>query len=130
VLKATGQFADGQPIQKIPLAKETYDGVQHAFFKQRLQALNKPQKTLNMEKHLTKFGAERVSQEASASRAEAHDKFKKADASSELRRVQINKLQRNAGFMEEWHQKGVDNWKKNMTIKKDREANQLEFDYK
>jgi len=32
--------------------------------------------------------------------------------------------------MEEWHRKGVDNWKKNMTIKRDREANQLEFDFK
>ena len=42
VLKATGQFADGQPIQKIPAAKEKYDGVQHAFFKNRLETLNKP----------------------------------------------------------------------------------------
>jgi hypothetical protein len=32
--------------------------------------------------------------------------------------------------MEEWHQKGVDNWKKNMTVKRDRESGQLEFDYK
>lgn len=31
----------------------------------------------------------------------------------EMRRIQINKLQRNAGFMEEWHQKGVEDWKKN-----------------
>jgi len=40
-----------------------------------------------MEKHLTKFGAERVSQEAHAGRADAHDKNKKADATSDLRRV-------------------------------------------
>ena len=47
-----------------------------------------------------------------------------------MRRIQINKLQRNAGFMEEWHQKGVDDWKKNQKRKKDRESKQLEFDYK
>jgi hypothetical protein len=29
----------------------------------------------------------------------------------EIRRAQINKLQRNAGFMEEWLQKGVEDWK-------------------
>ena len=47
-----------------------------------------------------------------------------------MRRIQINKLQRNAGFMEEWLQKGVDDWKKNQEIKKERENSQLEFDYK
>lgn len=40
-----------------------------------------------MEKHLTKFGAERVSQESNAQRAEGNAKAKKADASSDLRRV-------------------------------------------
>ena len=48
----------------------------------------------------------------------------------ETRRAQINKLQRNAGFMEEWQQKGVEDWKKNQSIKKDREKTQLEFEYK
>jgi len=33
----------------------------------------------------------------------------------------MNKLQRNAGFMNEWHQKGYDDWKVNMTTKKERE---------
>ena len=47
-----------------------------------------------------------------------------------MRRIQINKLQRNAGFMEEWHQKGVEDWKRNQKRKKDRESKQLEFDYK
>lgn len=32
--------------------------------------------------------------------------------------------------MEEWLQKGVEDWKKNQTIKKDRERRQLEFEYK
>ena len=32
--------------------------------------------------------------------------------------------------MEEWHQKGVEDWKKNQKRKKDRESKQLEFDYK
>jgi hypothetical protein len=39
----------------------------------------------------------------------------------EIRRAQINKLQRNAGFMEEWLHKGVEDWKQNMAYKKERE---------
>lgn len=46
-----------------------------------------------------------------------------------MRRIQINKLQRNAGFMEEWLAKGVEDWKTNMNVKKDREAATLEFDF-
>jgi hypothetical protein len=34
------------------MPKEKYDKVQHEFFKARINALNKPQKTLNMEAHL------------------------------------------------------------------------------
>ena len=48
----------------------------------------------------------------------------------EMRRIQINKLQRNAGFMEEWLEKGVEDWKKNMNLKKEREGADLEFQYK
>lgn len=47
-----------------------------------------------------------------------------------MRAAQINKVARNAGFMEEWLQKGVQDWQKNQTIKKDRERRDLEFEYK
>jgi hypothetical protein len=49
---------------------------------------------------------------------------------SELRAAQINKVARNAGFMEEWLQKGVQDWQKNHQIKKNRERRELEFEYK
>jgi hypothetical protein len=39
-------------------------------------------------------------------------------------------LQRNAGFMEEWQQKGVEDWKQNQKKKKEREMQELEFDFK
>ena len=32
--------------------------------------------------------------------------------------------------MEEWLQKGVEDWKQNQVLKKEREAAQLEFEYK
>ena len=44
------------------MPKDKYDNVQHAFFKQRLQVLNKPQKVLNMEAHVQKFDQEKQRQ--------------------------------------------------------------------
>ena len=41
------------------MQKEKYDNVQHAFFKTRINALNKPQKVLNMEAHVKKFEDEK-----------------------------------------------------------------------
>ena len=115
---------------KIAQPKETYDKMQHAFFQQRLQVLNKPQKQLNMEAHLQQFDDEKVRQERSAAAQEAREKRRDAERKQEMRRIQINKLQRNAGFMEQWLQKGVEDWKVNQMRKKDREAAQLEFEFK
>lgn len=130
VLTKTGKFGDNQPALKIPQQKEKYDSVNHEFFKQRLQMLNKPQKVLNMEAHLKKFEDERKRQERDA--IEHAKMLKEADAKAkqQMRQEQIHKLQRNAGFMEEWLQKGVQDWKKNQSSKREREQRQLEFDYK
>ena len=103
VLTKTGQFGDNQPAQKIANSKEKYDRVQHQFFKQRINALNKPQKQLNMEAHVKKFEEEKERQAGMAKRADQEDSQMAAMRKQEMRRIQINKLQRNAGFMEEWH---------------------------
>ena len=52
VLTKTGQFGDNQPAQKIAKPMEKFDKIQHDFFKQRLAALNKPQKQINLENHV------------------------------------------------------------------------------
>ena len=111
------------------MPKEKYDKVQHAFFKSRINALNKPQKVLNMESHVKKFDDEKIRQANVAATLDANDVTMNSMRKQEMRRIQINKLQRNAGFMEEWHQKGVEDWKLNQKRKKDRESKQLEFDY-
>lgn len=104
--------------------------MQSSFFKTRLQALNKPQKMMNMENHLQRFDDEAVRQAEEAKRHHQAEKDEAERVRQEIRRAQINKLQRNAGFMEEWLQKGVEDWKQNMSYKKEREQSQLEFEYK
>ena len=74
VLTKTGQFGDNQPAQKIANSKEKYDRVQHEFFKVRINALNKPQKQLNMESHLLKFDEELDRQADFAGRCDNDDK--------------------------------------------------------
>lgn len=74
-----------------------------------------------MERHLEKFDIEQKRQQDEANKYHKDELEAKDKMRQETRRAQINKLQRNAGFMEEWQQKGVEDWKKNQTIKKDRE---------
>jgi hypothetical protein len=49
ILRKTGKVGDNQPALKIGSSKDSYNKMQSSFFKTRLQALNKPQKTMNME---------------------------------------------------------------------------------
>jgi hypothetical protein len=66
---------------------------------------------MNMENHLQQFDDEAVRQDEEAKRYAAAEKEEKERIRQEIRRAQINKLQRNAGFMEEWLAKGVEDWK-------------------
>lgn len=83
-----------------------------------------------MERHLKKFDDEQIRQAAAAKAGDNAEKGAKEKHLLELRAAGIAKVQRNAGFMEEWLQKGVEDWKKNQSIKKDRERKDLEFEYK
>lgn len=111
ILRKTGKVGDNQPAMKIGNSKESYNKMQSAFFKARLQAMNKPQKTMNIESHLKQFKDEEARQTEEAARFDKSQKEEKERVKQEIRRAQINKLQRNAGFMEEWLQKGVEDWK-------------------
>ena len=68
ILRKTGKVGDNQPALKIGSSKDAYNKMQSSFFKTRLQALNKPQKMMNMENHLKKFDDEAVRQDEEAKR--------------------------------------------------------------
>ena len=59
-------MGDNQPALKIAPQREQFDSHAHVFFENRLQAMNKPQKVLDMEARLSKFKEEKVKQEMSA----------------------------------------------------------------
>jgi hypothetical protein len=83
-----------------------------------------------MERHLKKFEDEKLRQDMVANQGDREEREARERKLSELRAAQINKVARNAGFMEEWLQKGVQDWQKNHQIKKNRERRELEFEYK
>jgi hypothetical protein len=83
-----------------------------------------------MERHLKKFDDEQIRQDMHAKAGDKNEKESKERRLAEMRAAAINKVQRNAGFMEEWLQKGVQDWQKNQQLKKERERRDLEFEYK
>jgi len=66
-----------------------------------------------MERHQQKFEDEKLRQDAVANKGDREEREARERKLSELRAAQINKVARNAGFMEEWLQKGVQDWQKN-----------------
>jgi hypothetical protein len=63
-----------------------------------------------MEKHLKKFDDEQVRQAEYAKAGDNAEKESRERRLADLRQININKTQRNAGFMDEWLQKGVQDW--------------------
>ena len=80
-------MGDNQPALKIAHSKEKYDQQQHAFFKNRLQELNKPQKQINMEKHLQKFEDEQKKHERLAASAHKEEMEAKDRLKQEIRKA-------------------------------------------
>lgn len=111
-----GKMGDNQPALRIAHTKAAYDKQQSAHFKLELERQSRPQREVNMEKHLGKYTAEQRRQEEARAKYFKEQREIKEKMSADVRKAQINKMIRNAGFIEEWTQKGVEEWKKNMTV--------------
>jgi hypothetical protein len=121
-------MTDTMPAKKLNPGKEKYKEQARNFFKRRLQETNVSQKNINLATHLHKFEERMMKQEAQAKKEEAEDNKIRMKMKQDMMKAQIDKLQRNTGFMEEWLRKGIEDWKRNQTIKKERERMQLEFE--
>lgn len=130
VLTSTGKSTDSKPAKRLKPGKEKYDTMSSILFKRRLQEMNEAQKEINLRTHQHKFEEIRQRQEEKAKRDEDNEYKRKLQMLSDTRKGQIDKIQRNAGFMEEWLRKGIEDWRHNQTIRKERERKQLEFEFK
>ena len=118
------------PAQMIRPAREEYDKMTDNFFKKRLQRKIKPQKVVLMERTLQKYSLEQRRQEEIAAKEKRETQVREIEAKAQKRKAELNKLQRNAGFMDEWLEKGLKEWRGNMFKKKTREKEDEKFKLK
>lgn len=64
--------------------------------------MEESQKSVNMKKHQQKFDLERIRQQEIANEASLDEDDLKNKIKKQTRQAQLDKLIRNAGFMEEW----------------------------
>lgn len=129
-LKQAGKAIEQAPIQKIRPVRSQFDTMELNQFKNRLNTINQSQKQIDLTSKLSKFEDFRTTTEMKVKAQKAEEELQLSKLKEEKRNAQINKLQRNVGFMEDWEQKGIQEWKKNMEIKKQREKLELEFKLK
>ncbi len=55
IFSKTGKFSTVTPLKVIRAPKDQYDKMEQGFFERKLNELNKPQKQVNLEKHLQHF---------------------------------------------------------------------------
>lgn len=106
MMAKTGKTTESKPAKKLKPGKEKYDTMSSTLFKRRLQELNEAQKDVNLRSHQNKFEEIKRKQEEKAKKEEEEEQRRRAQMQSEYRKGQIDKIQRNAGFMEEWLRKG------------------------
>jgi CH-like domain in sperm protein len=125
-----GKVAEQPPVKCIRPPREQFDKMERKNIETRLQTLNKAQKEIDLENKMQKYSEFQKKTETILDKKKIEEDAIEKKKKDEKRKVMINKLQRNAGFMEDWEQKGVQEWKKNMEIKKKREQMELKFKLK
>ncbi|CAD8115667.1 unnamed protein product [Paramecium sonneborni] len=123
----TGKYNVIQPLMVIKQPKEQFDKMEQDFFMQNLNERNKAQKSVNLEKHLGKFTTFAIQQAEKERRLKIKEETEERNLKEEMRKIQLNKLQRNMAFMEDWNQKGIENWKKNQQIRHKNKVNDDKF---
>ena len=77
--------------------------MEQEFFVQKLNEKNKAQKEVNLEKHLGKFTTFAIQQAEKERRLKIKEETEERNLKEEMRKIQLNKLQRNMAFMEDWN---------------------------
>ncbi|OMJ83099.1 hypothetical protein SteCoe_16018 [Stentor coeruleus] len=121
------KIADQPPVKCIRLPRPQFDEMERKNIETRLQTLNKAQKIIDLELKMKKFDDFKHEMEIKVKKAVRAEEQKEKKKKDEKRKGMINKIQRNAGFMEDWEQKGVQEWKKNIETKKKRENTESNF---
>ena len=127
ILHKTGKFNPITPLKRLDPGKLQFDVMASRFFDRRINEMNKAQKLVNLEKHLHPFEEFKQQQEDNLKRSREEDIIKENKIKEEMRKIQLNKLQRNMAFLENWNEKGKENWEKNQKVMKERNKKDDDF---
>ena len=127
VFDDTGKLNTIVPLKQIRPIREKFDTMESHLFVKRLNQLNKAQKEIDLDKKLAKFEQARILNEQRAMEKAREEKERDRQIQDERRKIELNKLQRNITFGEDWLAKGKAEHEKNQMIKYEREQRENEF---
>ncbi|CAG9310473.1 unnamed protein product [Blepharisma stoltei] len=125
-----GKLNEQPPVKSIRPERPQFDEMEKKNTVTRLQKMNRAQKEVDLDKKMDRFAQFQIKSEKRAQQDKINEAAREIKLKDEKRKALINKLQRNAGFMEDWEQKGVQDWNYNMEIKKNRENMELTYKLK
>ena len=128
VFDDTGKLNTIVPLKQIRPAREKFDSMESNLFSKRLNQRNKAQKEIDLDKKLEKFSEAQVKNEQKALEKLREEQERDKQIQEERRKIELNKLQRNITFMEDWQAKGWAEWTKNMKVKNEREKRDKDFE--
>ena len=96
-----GKVAEQPPVKCIRPPRQQFDDMERKNIETRLQTLNKAQKEIDLEEKMKKFPQFRKESEMKIKKQKEDAEIKEKKKKDEKRKALINKVQRNAGFMED-----------------------------
>ncbi|EGR31169.1 hypothetical protein IMG5_116400 [Ichthyophthirius multifiliis] len=126
----SGKYNTITPLMKINPPIDQYAKMESHFFDQLINQKNKPQKVVNLDKHLEHYDKYKKQQDQIIYQQKQKYEEEYKALRDQMRKIQLNKLQRNMAFQEDWNDKGQEQWKKNQEIRKQSELADQQFTQK
>ena len=126
-LKKSSHFQEMYAPMKFRQEIPQYDAFDSKHFYETLQRKTRAQKEVDLEKKLKKFEDFKIEQNKKIKQAIEEEKFHKEQEKAINIRNHRNKNQRYHAFLQQFEEKGINNWKNNMLRAKQREIKDVQF---
>ena len=126
-LKKSSHFQEMYAPMKFRQEIPQYDAFDSKHFYETLQRKTRAQKEVDLEKKLKKFEDFKIEQNKKIKQAIEEEKLRQEQEKAINIRNHRNKNQRYHAFLQQFEEKGINNWKNNMLRAKQREIKDVQF---
>ena len=126
-LKKSSHFQEMYAPMKFRQEIPQYDAFDSKHFYETLQRKTRAQKEVDLEKKLKRFEDFKIEQNKKIKQAIEEEKFRQEQEKAINIRNHRNKNQRYHAFLQQFEEKGINNWKNNMLRAKQREIKDVQF---